>query len=104
MKHVPWLNDHKSVLGISFTGYPDDTFSSILLFSFQLPESGVSLISATPEELMYISMHGVHMNAEESPEQQRLELVINDVQFDNQQQNAAFPVVLAPTHVDIEDK
>jgi hypothetical protein len=62
-----------------------------------LPAVGLSLINDTPEEILYFSVRGLSVVAEDARENQFLWLSLDQLQLDNQSVNARYPVILAGT-------
>lgn len=59
---------------------------------------GVSLISSRPaEELMFAQLTGINMELESTGSQQKLNLLVKDIQCDNQLFEAQCPVVMYVT-------
>jgi hypothetical protein len=62
-----------------------------------LPAVGLSLINDTPEEILYFSVRGLSVVAEDARENQFLWVSLDQLQLDNQSANARYPVILAGT-------
>lgn len=63
----------------------------------KFPWIGLSLINDVPEEILYLSLKDIHAIGEVAPEQQTLMFRLGRAQIDNQNPEAIYPVILAPT-------
>eukprot|EP00002_Diphylleia_rotans_P020696 TRINITY_DN4017_c0_g1_i5.p1 TRINITY_DN4017_c0_g1~~TRINITY_DN4017_c0_g1_i5.p1 ORF type:complete len:3294 (-),score=474.19 TRINITY_DN4017_c0_g1_i5:153-10034(-) len=71
-------------------------------FALRLASLGVSILDPAYQELFFISMNDIRLNAETSGEKFGLELRIARMQFDSCRSMCKYPVILYPTKVEIE--
>eukprot|EP00727_Mastigamoeba_balamuthi_P014733 m51a1_g9886 hypothetical protein (3388) ;mRNA; f:25606-36846 len=55
---------------------------------------GISVIESRPQELVYVSVDGIEMHAERTADDDKLEVVVQSMQVDNQLYNTVYPVAL----------
>ena len=72
--------------------------------SINLPGIAVSVIDASPEEILLLSVHTLSVALEQAKVQQTAFVKVEHAQLDNMKQNALFPVVVAPSFVPDESR
>ncbi|VAI76308.1 unnamed protein product [Triticum turgidum subsp. durum] len=77
--------DHKQEIGLNFTE----------VIKIHLPFMGISLISSSPQELLFASAKDMTFVAMQSLDQQRITVEIPSMQIDNQFSDSPYPVMLS---------
>eukprot|EP01088_Endostelium_zonatum_P014922 TRINITY_DN3449_c0_g1_i2.p1 TRINITY_DN3449_c0_g1~~TRINITY_DN3449_c0_g1_i2.p1 ORF type:complete len:3344 (+),score=882.14 TRINITY_DN3449_c0_g1_i2:209-10240(+) len=70
---------------------------SIAEISMELDYIGISLIDATPRELMYMTLKSPRLFVAKTEDEEQLELVVETMQIDNQLYDTPYPVLLYTT-------
>lgn len=86
-------------LGLSRKPAPPASDKPYLKFKLDVPGIGLSMIDATPQEIMYLCINGVHVELTDSESSQTIQLELKRFQMDNQLPSAVFPIIIAPTAV-----
>lgn len=82
----------------------EPTERPVTAVAMRLPRVGVSIVNEHPQELLYLSLHSTTVEITDCFDQQTLEFIMGRIQMDNQQYGARFPVILAPTPVEVEER